>query len=174
MNTKVKLLGLLLIGLISCQSQYAQSPKTDNNVYTNAEINLLLQKYHSQHSRDVIPPSAIQQKFNSDFPSALDIDWEVSENIYEVEFEIKRKDYKAFYDDKGNLLMYSQEISKTELPAVIKNIAESKHPKYKFEDIKIIRKGSETFYKIEMEHRDVEVKFVLTENGSTVNERFDY
>ncbi|MDR1169237.1 MAG: hypothetical protein LBK97_00185, partial [Prevotellaceae bacterium] len=71
---------------------------------------------------------------------------------------------------------YVQEIHRSELPAVVKNAAESKYPKYRFDDIDTIRRGTEIFYKIEMEHKSSgsEVKFLIGEDGAILEQTFDY
>jgi hypothetical protein len=104
------------------------------------------------------------------------VEWETDGDIYEVEFEVKFRDYEAYYDVKENLLMYVQEIYHSELPAIVKNAAESKYPKYRFEDIDKIRQGSEVFYKIEMERKssDLEVKLLIKDDGAILEEKLDY
>lgn len=170
MKTNLKILVLSLISFLSVQTMCAQ---TISKAYSNSEIDALLKKYHSMHSRDAMPSTDIFHKFQADFPNARDVEWDVADNIYEVEFEIKLKDYKAFYDNKGNLLMYSHDINKSDLPKNIKNIAEKQYPKYRFEDIKMIHKGSDVFYKIEMERNDYDVTIILKNDGSPVLEWYE-
>ncbi|MDR2472494.1 MAG: hypothetical protein LBD53_02865, partial [Tannerella sp.] len=86
------------------------------------------------------------------------------------EFEIKHIDYEAFYDMNANLLMMEHEISVRELPAVVKNAAESRHPKFRFEDLDKIIRGSETLYRIEMELNDFDVKMLIRSDGTVVSD----
>jgi hypothetical protein len=104
------------------------------------------------------------------------VEWETANDVYEVEFEIRSRDVKALYDKDGNLLSLVEEIRESEMPAVVKNAAENKYPKYHFEDIDRIRRGTETFYKIEMEKSssDGEVKLIIKSDGTIIEERFDY
>ncbi len=151
----------------------AQSAPAITKEYSDVEIGNMIDKYQAARSRDVIPPEALQQKFQKDFPKAYDVEWESAENIYEVEFDIRFNDYKAYYDAKGNLLMYAFELWESDLPANIKSAAKAKYPKYRFEDLKEIHKGSEVFYKIEMERRDVDVKMVIKSDGTFIDQWFD-
>ncbi|MDR1130414.1 MAG: PepSY-like domain-containing protein [Prevotellaceae bacterium] len=158
------------------QTAFAQANPAISNEYSNEEIVRMIKKYKSVHSRDAVPSATLHQKFQADFPKARDVEWESNGEVYEVEFELKSGDCKAYYDAKGNLLMHVQEIYRSELPAVVKNAAENKYPKYKFEDIEKIRRGSEVFYKIEMERKssDMEVKLLIGDDGAILKESFDY
>jgi hypothetical protein len=121
-----------------------------------------------------MPPAKPAAKFNADFPKAHDVEWEVADSIYEVEFDIRFRDWKAYYNAEGNLLMTVEEIYRSDLPAVVKNAAEAKYPKYHFEDIDRIRRGTEVFYRIEMELRDTEVELLVQSNGTITEEKIDY
>ncbi|MDR2534090.1 MAG: PepSY-like domain-containing protein [Tannerellaceae bacterium] len=151
----------------------AQNPVITTQ-YSNEAIIEMIGKYESLNSRDAIPSAELAAKFKADFPKAYKIEWEEAGGIFEVEFDRKFKDCTAYYDAKGNLLMTVEEIYRSQLPAVVKTAAESKYPKYSFEDIDKIRRGTETFYKIEMERRDVEVRLIIGAGGAIYGEKFDY
>ncbi|MDR1022426.1 MAG: hypothetical protein LBL94_04020 [Prevotellaceae bacterium] len=162
-------------GALSVQIAAAQPPAPAiSNAYSNEAIAEMIRKYRTSRSYDVMPPSKLAAKFNADFPKARDVEWEMADSIYEVEFGVRRRDWKAYYDAEGNLLMTIEEISRSELPAVVKNAAEAKCPKYHFEDIDKIRRGTEVFYRIEMELRDTEVKLLVQSNGTITEEKIDY
>jgi hypothetical protein len=172
----IRILTVLAGLLFLVQAAAAQVNPTISKEYSDDKIIEMIRTYKSAHSRDVVPPASLQQQFLADFPKAHDVEWETAGAVYEVEFEIKYRDFKAYYSPQGQLLMYVQEFRRAELPAMVRNAAESKYPKYKFEDIDKIRRGTQTFYKIEMEHRasDVEVKLLVGEDGLVLEEAFDY
>jgi hypothetical protein len=143
---------------------FAQSPAISTK-YSDEEIAIFIKNYKNSRERDVIPTGVLLKKFQQDFPNAYDVEWETNDEIYEADFDVKFRDFTAYYDKDGNLLMYKQEIRKTELPAVVKTAAEAKYPKYRFEDIKKVVKGTEIFYEIEMEYRDSEVEMLITSEG---------
>ncbi|GHV34496.1 hypothetical protein FACS1894178_2110 [Bacteroidia bacterium] len=159
--------------LFATQVLTAQNPAISKK-YSDAEIATLLQNFRQANSHETIPTVNLQKKFNSDFPKAYDAEWETANNIYEVEFDVRFRDFKAYYDKDGNLLSVAENINPSELPAVVKNAAEAKYPKYHFEDIDKIRRGTETFYKIEMEHGESEVKIIIQSDGKILTEKFDY
>jgi hypothetical protein len=164
-----KLLSVIASCFFLVQITAAQSNPAISKEYSNEAIADMIQKYKTSNSHDVIPPVELTIKFKTDFPKAHKAEWEVGGDIYEVEFDIKFRDYTAYYDAKGNLLMVVEEIYRSELPVVVKNAAEAKYPKYRFEDIDKIRRGTEIFYKIEMEHRDAEVKLLIKSDGTIFN-----
>jgi hypothetical protein len=159
--------------LFFIQTAAAQNPAI-STLYSNEEIAQKIKSHKASHSRDVVSPANLQQKFKVDFPKASDVEWETTGDIYEVEFDVKFRDCKAYYDSDGNLLMTVEEMYRSELPAVVKNAAESKYPKYHFEDIDKIRRGTEVFYKIEMELRDMEVELLIRSDGVILSEKIDY
>ena len=150
--------------------------QTVSTEYTVAQIDEMHKQHRMFHPRNTVPSQELSNKFALDFPNARDIDWEKSDILYEVEFEIGRivsTDYKAYYDLNGKLVMYKQEIPTRDLPAVVKNAALAKYPNFKFEDIDKIVKGKETFYQIELEKGDLEVKILVNANGAILNEIID-
>jgi hypothetical protein len=151
-------------GLFVIQAATAQNPAISTR-YSNEEIAQKIERHTVSHSRDVFPPANIRQKFQSDFPKASDVEWEASDSVYEVEFDVRFRDWEAYYDGDGNLLMTVEEIYRSELPAVVKNAAEAQYPKFHFEDIDKIRRGTEVFYKVEMERRDVEIELLIRSDG---------
>ena len=156
------------------QAAAAQPNPAISKEYSDEAIASMIQKHKMSDSRDVIPPVELAAKFKTDFPKASRAEWEIADGIYEVEFDVRFGDWKAYYDAKGNLLMIVEEIYRSELPAVVRNAAETKYPKYSFEDIDKIRRGTEVFYKIEMEHRDTEVKLLVKSDGTVPDQKFDY
>jgi hypothetical protein len=158
----------IIATLTSCNS-FAQNPAISTK-YTNKEIANLVQNYEKSNHRDIWAEGILLQKFQKDFLNAYSVEWETNDEICEVEFEIKDRDFKAYYDKDGNLLMYKQEIREGELPAAVKKSAKTKYPQHRFEDLEKIVKGTQTFYKVEMEYKEMEITMFLASNG----EKFDY
>lgn len=174
MKTIVLSIILALVSFTSCQYAVAQPNPTISKKYSDIEIEKIIDTHKSLHSHDTQPTDKLLQRFKSDFPKAKDIDWEVGLNIYEVEFEIGWTDYKAYYDNEANLLMYKVELRESELPAIVKNAAMSKYPNYKFDDIEKTVKGTVTFYKVEMEkHNSADIKATFKPDGTFIKEILD-
>lgn len=167
-------LSMALTCLISCQSISAQPNPAITKKHSNADIERMIDAYRGTAHRDIYPVTNLQQQLTKDFPKSKDIEWETGADIYEVEFEIGWTDYKAYYDNEANLLMYTVDIRESELPAVVKNAATSKYVNYKFDDIKKIVKGTDTFYKVEMEKRNsADIKATFRPDGTFIKEVYD-
>jgi hypothetical protein len=160
-------------GLFFIQAAAAQNPAISTR-YSNEEIVEKIKTHKAAHSHDVMPPANLQQKFRVDYPKASDVEWETTGDVYEVEFDVRFRDCKAYYAADGHLLMTVEETYRSELPAVVKNAAEAKYPKYHFEDIDKIRRGTEVFYNVEMELRNAEVALLIQSDGTIRNEKTDY
>ncbi len=174
MKNLIFLLNLALISLFSCQSVVAQPTPTVSTKHSDLEIERMISQYNTSHQRDIYPLANLQKQFNKDFPKAHDIDWEFGADIYEVEFEIGRTDYKAYYDNAANLIMYTLDLKESALPAIVKNAAMAKYPNYKFDDVKKIAKGSETLYKVEMKKdKSNDIKATFKHDGTFIDEFFD-
>lgn len=167
------LLVLALILGISCTKVSAEPGPVVSKKYTNEEIDKMVRSHESSHSSDVLPVQSVNNKFKSDFPQARDIDWEIASDIYQVEFEIGFVDYEAYYDKSGELLKYSFDCRRNALPALVINTVIAKYPDYNFEDMKKIVSGTVETYKIELEKRDIEVKLLLSSDGTILREWFD-
>jgi hypothetical protein len=169
----IHLLGMIAcLSLLACETT-AQGPVISTR-HANEEIKQMILAYKAAGGRDTRPTGTLHQRFRADFPDARDVEWETARDIYEVEFEIRYRDYKAYYDSRGDLLMLVKEIKRGELPAVVRNAAESRYPKYTFEDIDHVRRGTELFYIIEMERGDLDVKLIISPDGTLLDETFEY
>ncbi|MDR0940653.1 MAG: hypothetical protein LBM68_00335 [Bacteroidales bacterium] len=154
---------LLLIVVISCLS-LAQTPIISTK-YSDAEIDKLIARFKTTTHEDVSPTVLLQQQFQHDFSEARYTEWESNNQIYKVEFEIDSRHFAAFYDNEGNLLMYKQEIRTNDLPIVVKNTATTHYPNYRFDSVYLIIKGTQIFYKIEVEQSENDVTLFVNNNG---------
>jgi hypothetical protein len=105
--------------------------------------------------------------------TASGIEWVASNGIYKVEFDLPLKDCKAYYNLKENLLITVEEISRSDLPAVVENAVKAEYPQYSFEDIYKISRRTKIFYKIDMKLRDTEVELALQSNGTVLQEKIN-
>lgn len=169
---------IVLVGLLSLVGAKAQaqvSPSVSAK-YSVAQIDEMYRNHKMSGPQNTFPSQELNAKFMKDFPNARDIEWEKTEYLYEVEFEIGRiasKDFKVYYDTSGQLLMYEEEISTRDIPTVVKNGALAKYPNFRIEDACKIVKGKETFYEVELEKGDLEVKLTLNSMGSIISEIVD-
>lgn len=168
-------IGLLAVTtlLLFTQNMMGQSPAISTK-YNNQQIQKMIIDFKTNYSNRVAPPAALEQAFQRDFPGAYDIEWETAANLYEVEFEIRRDDYKAYYDQQANLIMYKRDIFENDLPAAIKNKIQAEYPTFRLSDIEEIRRGTEVIYKIEIKKGDYEINFTYNIDGTLIGKMEEY
>ena len=157
------------VALVQWASAQSGSPVI-SDVYSDEVIREMIREYRQGHSREVAPPEVPAGKFRVDFPGAVDAEWEVAGGVYEVEFEVRLRDWKAFYDAGGRLLMTVEEVRRSELPAAARKAALARYPRFRFEDIDRIRRGTEVFYRVELERREMEVELLVRADGTVMEE----
>jgi hypothetical protein len=143
--------------------------------YSDEQIETQIRSYRAANARDVLyPVGALSQQLKKDFPLSRDIEWETAAGIYEAEFEIRQRDYKAFYDEGGNLLMYAFEIRLSEVPSKIRDTAKSKYAGFKFDrDAKKTVMGTKVLYRVTVERGETEIEATFDSGGSFVKEQYD-
>jgi hypothetical protein len=155
----------ILSALLICSALAAQNP-TVSTKYSDSEIAALIQDFKRSRTHDVWATGVLAERFRQDFPNAHDVEWESNGEIFEVEFEIGRRDFYAFYDRDGNLLMFRQEIRRSQLPTDVRTAAVSKFPRHRIDNVYRFVKGTRTFYRVEMEGlRDHEPWLYIDANG---------
>lgn len=175
-----KLFFLMAVWMVvfSCNKQEHPSPKVSEK-YSEEEVTEMVQQKEIYDSRDVIPTQRLKEKLNNDFPNATDISWDKTRNnLYEADFDIKGVDYEALYDEKGNLIKYTRDVSIKEFGDVMKNAVLTKYPDFRIDGVKKIVVGSKVMYKIDLESKrignEMELSVLYSEDGKFIKETVDY
>lgn len=156
-----------------------QSPQVTND-YSNQEISDMVVQFENGHFRDIHAsqvPEVITTAFIRDFQNVRDVEWEVgvsNPDVYEVEFEAAGRDYTAFYDLQGNLLMYIVELWWNEVPQAVKNAVSAKYAGYYIDDVDRVSVGNTVIYQVDLEKGNSEIFAHFTENGDFISEGIDY
>lgn len=105
-------------------------------------------------SQEVLPsqvPSVIVNQFNSQFPKAIDIEWEREGHLYNVAFEMDGyREHEVWYDAEGKLLKHTEDLSVTELPKAVTHTIKTDFRGYGIEDAKRITDYGTVVYKLEL------------------------
>ena len=156
-------------GAVNLKSEVFESTTTE---YTDEQIDALIAKYYSGKSRDIAAPANLSSLLKVQFPNARDIEWEVSNDIYCVEFEVGNVDHEILYDAQGNALLYVYDIRPSALPKAVSDAARQKYPTYRIDDAERVLKGSVKAYLIELEKNGVrDVNVVFDETGTFLHEQ---
>ena len=114
-------------------------------------------------------PSLVLNQFNADFPNAGDIEWELENQSYHVEFELGRhKDLDAWYSKEGDLVKVKESIEKRDLPKVVLNAIEKQYPDYRIDDVAKMTSGKSISYKVELEYRRGELTKLFGADGTII------
>lgn len=114
-------------------------------------------------------PSVVLKQFNIDFPKAKDIDWELENDTYIVEFEQGwSKDFEVWYSSNGEKIRIEEEIMKNELPKAIISAIQTNYPSYRIDDIEKITANNTTTYKVDIEKREVEKTLFFNKDGTLI------
>lgn len=119
-------------------------------------------------------PSVVLNAFKTQFPTAVDVEWEKVNNLYEVDFEIANVDHTARLNTEGKLLQLKKEISAAELPKAISDAIATNFKDYGADDLEVIKKGNQTYYQLQLEKNwSFDKKLVFNANGQ-VNKSVKY
>lgn len=130
------------------------------------------------HAQDVwqsTVPAVILNKFNSDFPNAVDVEWEIQGALYAVEFEIGWNiDHEAWYNATGEMVKHKEEIGTNELPPAVYNKIKTDFEGYTVDDLERITDKGTIMYKMELNallQQDWEI--VMDSTGKVVSKVAD-
>ena len=151
------------------------TPDLSGTAVSDDDADALVAAYYSGYDTDILStnvPSAIAANFRALFPTARDIDWDVSNDVYKVDFEINNVDYDAWYRQDGTLLMYKFDISRSTLPTAVKNSISTQFSGYVIEDAEKVLKPNSVGYFVELESRNIEEDAYFSEDGIYISKSF--
>lgn len=111
-------------------------------------------------------PAAVQGAFKAEFANATDVEWEMQDNQYVVEFEMQDDtDYHALFDSSGKMIGQKQEIGETALPTEVVTAIQNDYPDFEVDDAEKLTKDGETYYQVELEKFLRDKKKVYSADG---------
>ncbi|MDR1006847.1 MAG: PepSY-like domain-containing protein [Bacteroidales bacterium] len=152
------------------------APSTSSQ-YTDQEVMDLILRFE-QERYDILTssvPAVVIQGLNAAFPNATQVEWEYGGGIYEVEFEIDRREYEAYFDEQGNLMMYKVDMNYSEIPQVVKDAIYANYQGYNIDDVNmVVLPGGAKYYEVDIEDRnDRELAVIINEAGQIVDDFID-
>ncbi len=120
-------------------------------------------------------PSIIINSFHQHFPRAYDVEWELKNEMYKVEFEtgLARYDHSVWYDKKGSMVKHREEISKRKLPEGVLLKLNSEYDKYRVSDVKKITENNKIIYSLELKWQYEEWKMKIQPDGTVISKTQD-
>lgn len=98
-------------------------------------------------------PAVILNQFNSQFPKATDVEWEMDGSNYTVEFELNWNiDHEVWYNTEGKIVKHKEDISSSDLPKVVNERIQTDFSGYSIDDVERITDNGIVVYKMELNH----------------------
>lgn len=110
--------------------------------------------------------SAAQQSFNTTFTNAAEVKWTVSDGLHKVSFSLNGQHAAAFYNEEGELLATTRNITSLQLPIILQASLKKEHNEFWISDLfEIVTEGSTEYY-VTLENADQ--KLILKASPNTV------
>lgn len=106
----------------------------------------------------------VLESFQSNFKNATEVDWTVSENFYKADFSLNGQYVAAYYDEAGQLIALTRNISSTQLPISLQTNLKKDHEAYWISDLFEVANEQGTTYYVTLENADT--KMVLKSSGT--------
>ena len=101
-------------------------------------------------------PVVVKEAFNKQFTAAKDVEWEMEDGKYEVEFEINDEEMSAVFTNAGVLEETEVEIKKEALPAAVLSYLDANYKGVKIkETAKITKANGDVIYEAEIKGKDL-------------------
>lgn len=105
---------------------------------------------------------------NERYPGARIIEVDREANGYEVDIVHDGRGKEVVFDLDGNWVMTSWDIRLVEVPEVVKNAALAQYPDYRLDDADFVETPSASYYLIELERGEREVKVKVAADGTVL------
>lgn len=95
-------------------------------------------------------PSVVVNAFKGQFPKATDVDWEMGNGHYEVDFEIDRLDHEVWLNRDGEILRHQQELRVRSLPEKLRTSVRNQYRSFRIIEADKLQTGKVTAYKLDL------------------------
>lgn len=113
-------------------------------------------------------PSVVVNTFKQKFPKATDVEWEMKEKLYNVEFEIGRADHEAWINDSGKVVKHKFDVTASQLPKEVTAGVNTLYKGYRIDDAEKIETAERVLYKLELKTLTKEEDVVFDSQGKVV------
>lgn len=112
-----------------------------------------------------VSPDAIKH-FENTFTNVKNVIWSVGTNLYKVQFSMNEQTVTAFYDEQGELMGVSRNITSLQLPLMLQTEIKNEYSKYWISDLFEMSKEEGTDYYITLEDADSKIVLKSLNNSS--------
>jgi hypothetical protein len=122
-------------------------------------------------------PDVVKSSFAKMHQDATDIEWELDDDeegdYWEVEYEIKSKEYSSLFDKNGKWIQTETEISISDLPPNAKATITKKFKNFKIIEVESLEDSSGNFYVIKIKNGKKEIEVTSTLNGEFIKQELE-
>ena len=115
-------------------------------------------------------PENIKKEFQTKFPSATDVKWEMeNKTTYEVVFKLNKEEVSANYSKEGKWLETEKEIKAAMLPKAVADAISKKYPNCKMSEIAEVESAEHgKVYDVELAYNKKKYTLILKPSGEMV------
>jgi len=110
-------------------------------------------------------PSVVKNAFASKYADAKEVDWEMRDKDFEVDFEINNVDYALLINSSGEILMQKEEITKEDLPDAVTSGINANFSDLQLDEVEKIEKDGAVYYQVEFDSTFKDKEVVFAANG---------
>lgn len=118
-------------------------------------------------------PSVVLNAFQTKYPKATDVDWELKGELYEVDFEIDRTDYDVWIDKSGTIKKQKEDFPKAQLPAAVTEKIKTGFKDYQIDDVDRIEENGKVYFLVDLDGKPDDREVLFSENGTVEDNRVD-
>jgi hypothetical protein len=110
-------------------------------------------------------PEKVLSSFSEMFPGASDVEWELDDDLWAVEFEWKEKEYEASFLLDGAWYETEFEIEQSSLPVMALKIISNDFAEWEIEEVEFVERADFRGYEVELEMDEKEIALYFNEGG---------
>ncbi|WP_221175692.1 PepSY-like domain-containing protein [Rufibacter immobilis] len=114
-------------------------------------------------------PSVVQNSLKNHYPAATNPEWEKKGDHFEAEFDIQGQEHTVLIDASGQVLMRKQDVATAELPQPVSGALQRDYQAYLVDDVEKVEKNGQTYYQVELENNNQDLKKVYALDGSVAD-----
>jgi len=108
----------------------------------------------SSFASDSKVDSRVLKSFQSSFKNATEVDWTVSSNFYKANFTLNGQYVAAYFDESGNMMAITRNISSTQLPISLQTNLKNNYEGFWITDLFEVANDEGTTYYVTVENAD--------------------
>ena len=168
---KLERAGMEIIYVIEVETRSGKTEK-EADIYFSADgiiIKTVLDEDPDYDYEDYLPSdieSEIKNLVNGRYPGAVIMDIEYDDNEIEVEIVHERRGKDVYFSIEKTWRRTEWEVRSSELPSAVISRLNADYPSWKIDDAEFVETPSGSWYKIELEKGDSEIKVRITPEGT--------